>query len=68
MCKLNLVYSIEIGEYCWIGRKAYVGKGVRLQPDTIVGVYGVVTKPYEESNIVVAGNPAEIKKHNVTWK
>jgi len=27
----------------------------------------VVTKPFEESNIILAGNPAKIVKRNINW-
>lgn len=63
----NADANIRIGQHCWIGNRVTINKGVNVAPDSIIGNCSVVTKKFEESNVVIAGNPAEIKKRNVTW-
>lgn len=65
---INKDRDIRIGSHSWIGRSVYVCKGVKLQHDTIVGAHSVVTRKFEETNIIIAGNPAEVKKKNVYWE
>lgn len=66
--RINLEKDVFIGEHVWIGRKATICKGVSISPNSIVASCSVVTKPITESNVVIAGNPAVIKKRNINWK
>ena len=65
---LNPEKDVCIGEHVWIGRKVTVCKGVSIPNDSIIGVGSVVTRSFDETNVVIAGNPAEIKKRGVNWK
>lgn len=65
--RTNNAQSIVIGNDCWIARRGIVLKGSVLKDYTIVGTGALVTKQYEESNIVLGGNPAKIIKKNITW-
>ena len=58
---------LKIGNHCWIGQYAKLMKNTQLSDDTIVGIGAVVTKSFTDRNVVVAGNPAQIVKHGVTW-
>ncbi len=55
------VGEVRIGDYCWIGTRAIILKGVTLGDNSIVGAGAVVTKDVPP-NAVVAGNPAKIIK------
>ncbi len=59
--------SIKIGKDCWLARRAIVLKGVHLQDYTIVATGALVTKSYDEGNIILGGNPAKIIKKNISW-
>ena len=50
--------NIFIGNNCWIGMGAIILPGVVLGDSVIVGANAVVTKSFKESNIVIAGVPA----------
>ena len=51
--------GIRIGDNCWIGANAIILPGVSLANHVIVGAGSIVTKSFEEDNIIIAGNPAK---------
>lgn len=59
--------GIFIGDHVWVGEGAYINKSVSIPDGCIVGARSVVTKRFENSKCVIAGNPAKIVKHNVNW-
>ena len=65
---INQPIKTVIGEHCWIGYGAHLCKNTNLPNDVIVGARSVVTKAFEDSNVVIAGNPARIIKRNVQWE
>ena len=65
--RLNNDKDIYIGEHVWIGERSYICKGVRIANNNVVGACSVVTKSFEKSNIIIAGNPATIKKERINW-
>ncbi len=66
--RINNDKSIFIGEHVWIGERSYICKGVSIANNCIIGACSVVTKSFEQSNVIIAGNPATIKKERVKWK
>lgn len=66
--RINPEKDVHIREHVWIGRKVTIFKGVIVLPNSIIGACSVVTKSYDESNVVIAGNPAVIKRTAVNWK
>ena len=65
--RTNNALDIVIGNDCWIARRGIVLKGVVLKDYTILGTGALVTKKYDESNIILGGNPARVIKRNITW-
>src|SRR5699024_7764924 len=51
--------EINIGDNCFIGAYSIILPGVTLSNNIIVGAGSVVTKSFNEPNIVIAGNPAK---------
>lgn len=64
---LNFGKSIEIGNHVWVGRDVKIGKNTKISDDSIVGWASVVTKKFDETNVIVAGNPAKIVKREINW-
>ena len=58
---------VKIGERVWIGKGAVVCKNTNIPSGSIVGANSIVTKSFDEENIILAGVPAKIVKHNVEW-
>lgn len=64
--KLSILYPsikapVKIGNNCWIGANSVILPGVTIGDMVIVAAGSVVTKDIE-SNVMVAGVPATIKK------
>ena len=55
-------HAIRIGEDCWLGGNVTICPGVTLGDRVIVAAGSVVTKSFP-SDVMIAGNPAEIKKY-----
>lgn len=53
-------FSATIGDYCHLGANSVILNGVSLGNNVTVGAGAVVTKSFEEDNIVIAGVPARI--------
>ena len=65
VCKIfgvdhDIYGRIVIGNNCFIGARAIIMYGVTLADNVIVGAGSVVTKSVDQSNVIVAGNPAKI--------
>lgn len=65
--RINYGKSVRVGDHVWIGEGAKILKGVVLQDDTVVGTGSIVTKSFDEKNIIVAGAPAKIIREFVKW-
>lgn len=65
---VNRVGELSIGEHCWIGANATILKNTSIPDDCIVGWGSVVSGKFEEGHCVIAGNPARVVKHGITWR
>jgi len=63
----NYGKSIEIQDHVWVGKDSKIGKNTKISKDSIVGWNSVVTKKFDETNVVIAGNPAKIVKNGINW-
>lgn len=66
--RVNPAKDITLEDRVWVGHRVLINKGVVLPKGTVVGTGAVVTKPIEDENTVIAGNPARIVKRNIQWK
>ena len=64
---LNPDNNIEIGDHVWIGQKATILKNTKIANNSVVGACSIVNKEFNEQNVIIAGNPAKIVKHNINW-
>lgn len=65
---LNVPKSrVVIGNHVWLGLNTKILKDVQIADNSIVGASSVVTKNFEEPNVILAGIPAKIVKHGVSW-
>jgi acetyltransferase-like isoleucine patch superfamily enzyme len=59
--------EISVGNHVWIGCNVTVLKGARLPNGSVVASGSVVTANFEEENTLIAGNPAKVIRHNISW-
>ena len=57
----------EIGEHVWIGYDSTFLRNAEIADGSIVGASSVISKKFNEPNVVIAGNPAKIVKHGIEW-
>ncbi|MBM1105820.1 acyltransferase [Aurantibacter crassamenti] len=65
--RINFAQNVTIGDHVWIGAHASILKGVTIGSNSIVATRSVVTKKYNNENIILAGSPAKIIKENIKW-
>lgn len=65
---INEDKEVVLGDNVWIGARSFILKGSRINDGCIVGANTTITKSYNEQNAIIAGSPARIVKHNVSWK
>ena len=63
----NFGKSIEIGDHVWIGKDVKVGKNTKVSANSVVGWGSIVTKKFDEENVIIVGNPAKIVKRGINW-
>lgn len=66
--RINRPADVSIGSHVWLGRDVTIGKGVAIATDVVVGGKSYVTRPVDETNVVVAGIPAKVVRRGIIWK
>ena len=61
----DLFGRIRIGDNCFIGESSVIMYGVTLADNIIVAAGSVVTRSFDESNVIIGGNPA---RRISTWE
>ena len=64
---LNEPQDVIIGDNVWIMSRCMVAKGAKIPNNSAVAAYSFVNKQFEEENILLAGIPAKILRHNIKW-
>ena len=65
---LNKETGVEIGNHNWISRNVLFMNKSGICNDSVVGIRSIVTKKITESNVVIAGCPAKVRKSGIDWK
>ena len=60
--------KIRIGDHVWLCPHTVVLKNSSVPAGSVTAYGTIVTKPFEEENVLLAGIPAKIVKHGSTWK
>lgn len=59
--------SITIGNHVWVGHGATILKNSKVSDNTVIAKSTLVNKKFEETNIILAGQPAKIVRKNINW-
>lgn len=65
--RINKSKNIIIKNHVWIGHRVTINKGVIISDNSIVGSGAIVTRPFIENNVIIAGVPGKIIKDKVDW-
>ena len=65
--RINHAKSITINNHVWIGAHSSILKGTCINNNSIVATRSVVTKVFNEENIIIGGIPAKQIKNNINW-
>lgn len=65
--RINPSEDIVIKNHVWIGHRVLINKGVLISSNSIIGTGAIVTKKFNEKNVVLVGIPARIAKTNINW-
>lgn len=65
--RLNPPGDVRVGDRVWVALEAALLKGAVVPSDCVVGMRALVTKPFSETGCVIAGVPARVIRHGVTW-
>lgn len=59
--------AVKIGKHVWIGENVYLNKHSSVPDGCVVGACSVVTRRFNQTECVIAGNPATVVRENVKW-
>lgn len=60
--------AIIIGDHVWICSETHILKGSGIGNDSVIGYKSLLTKRFDENNVLVVGHPAMIAQREINWK
>lgn len=66
--RTNPAKDIRFGSSFWLGERVMILKGIEIEADSVVAACSVVTKPFTQPSVVLAGVPARIVNEGIFWK
>ncbi|GHT37488.1 hypothetical protein AGMMS49593_04620 [Endomicrobiia bacterium] len=64
---VNNAKDVVIGDHVWVGYGVVVMKSSKVASNSVIGARAVVAGHFDETNIVLAGNPAAVVKRGINW-
>ena len=64
---LNRGHFIHIGSRVWICKNTTFLKDTEVKDDCVIAQNSIVTKCFDTTNCVIAGNPAKVVKEGIKW-
>ncbi len=65
--RINYAKDVSIGDHVWIAAHCTILKGVHIPDESVVATGSIVTKPFSQKGVIIAGNPARVVKEGITW-
>ncbi len=59
---------VHIGNHVWIASEVKILKGITIPDGCIIALGSIVTRSFDEENILIGGYPAKKLQTNVSWK
>ena len=60
--------NVWIDNDVWIGTRSIVLKGSKIGKGCVVAANSLVSKSFNDENLLIAGNPGIVKRKNLTWR
>lgn len=64
---LDISEGVFIGDHVWVGERVYITKKASIPSECVAAACAVVTKKFDETHSVLAGNPAKVVRRNAQW-
>ncbi|WP_159793764.1 LbetaH domain-containing protein [Puerhibacterium puerhi] len=64
---LNPEVGISIGDHVWIGQEVSVLNKAKIPDGSVVAAKSIVNKAFEETDVLLAGAPAAIRRRGIAW-
>ena len=64
---INPDKPIVIGNNVWVGARCFILKGAHIPDGSIVGANTTLSKSYQKTKTIIAGNPPRILKEDISW-
>lgn len=65
--RINHEMGVTIGSHIWFGMNCLLLNRAHIPDDCIVAARSIVNKEFREKHTLIAGAPATVKRHSVTW-
>lgn len=65
--RINPVKDIILDKHIWVGLRTLILKGTHIASDSVIGAGSIVASSFDDSNVIIAGNPAKIIKKGINW-
>lgn len=64
---INIGKEINIGNHVWVCMDTCILKNTKISSNSIVAAGTIVTKKFNEENIIIGGNPSRVIKKEINW-
>jgi acetyltransferase-like isoleucine patch superfamily enzyme len=64
---INKGGTIKVGDHVWCGINVLFLKNTEIKSDSIIAAGSLVTKSFDNENILIAGSPAKVVRTGVNW-
>lgn len=65
--RINQSKDVIIGNRVWVGTESNILKGTHIGDDSVIGAGSIVSKKFDNTHAVIAGNPAKVMKKDISW-
>jgi acetyltransferase-like isoleucine patch superfamily enzyme len=60
--------AIALGDHVWVGSRSLVLKGTRIADGCVIAANSLVSGVFDEPSCLIAGSPARVIKHDISWR
>lgn len=64
---INHNQDVTIGNHVWCGSNVMILKGAVIPDNCVIGTRSLITRKFDTTNCVIAGQPAKVIKQNISW-